>query len=224
MLAAQSSALLRQALNTNNNLGGQSRNNTTPRSNSAFSALKAPSSIIENSANKLASSDSELIISDNKPSLLSKLFKSGKDSLVWATDKLLSTFAADPKAVATISSGLASLGIDLLPFLGPLKKIADGRALFQQDCPELKTEGRTLCLIALLELGIDAATAGGSVLLPDEILTYPRMLRDYQRRMKQEENPSKMFPDPISLAVRAILKIPAISKLVDRAITATIPE
>jgi hypothetical protein len=137
-------------------------------------------------------------------------------------DNALSSIASDPKTVASVASGLAAFGFDLLPFMGPIKKFADGRALFLQNNLDLKNEGRTLCLISLLELGLDAVTAGGSALIPDEILTYPRMLRDYQRRMQQQTSPAKMFPDPVSLVVRGLLKIPGVSSILDRAISATI--
>jgi hypothetical protein len=123
--------------------------------------------------------------------------------------------SADPNKNASFASGVANLGIDLIPFVGPLKKLADARALVHHGDPVLQHEGRTLFVLGAAELLLDTATVGGSALLPDELLTYPRLIRDYQRRASQERDTKSMFPDPVSMVIRGFLLIPGVTALVD---------
>jgi hypothetical protein len=131
------------------------------------------------------------------------------------TSALHALLAADPSTKASFGSGVFNLGIDLVPFLGPLKKVADARALVHHENPTLQHEGRTLFVLGALEMLLDTITLGGSAFLPDEILTYPRLIRDYQRRANQETDAKSMFPDPISCAIRGALMIPGANELVD---------
>lgn len=131
------------------------------------------------------------------------------------TGALHSLLGADPSTKASFGSGVLTLGIDLVPFLGPLKKVADARALVHHENPILQHEGRTLFVLGAVEMLLDTITLGGSAFLPDEILTYPRLIRDYQRRAHQQTDATSMFPDPISFAIRGLLMIPGANELVD---------
>jgi hypothetical protein len=127
----------------------------------------------------------------------------------------LGLLSADPDKRASFGAGVANLGIDLIPFVGPLKKLADARALVHHNDPALQHEGRTLFVLGAAELLLDTVTVGGSAFIPDELLTYPRMIRDYQRRANQERDPRSMFPDPVSMVIRGLLSVPGASALVD---------
>jgi hypothetical protein len=131
-------------------------------------------------------------------------------------DRTLNWMATDPRAEASLTQTFGNMGLDLVPVLGPLKKYADARAMFREDDPLMKSEGRKLCVIALLEASFDVVTMGGSILIPDEALTYLRTIRDYQRRARKMTNGAKLFPDPLSLVAGALLKVPGLTSLVDR--------
>lgn len=128
---------------------------------------------------------------------------------------ILGLFSADPDKRASFGSGIVNLGIDLIPFMGPFKKLVDAHALVHHNNPVLQHEGRTLFVLGAVELLLDTVTLGGSAVLPDELLTYPRLIRDYQRRANQEKDPKAMFPDPVSILIRGFLMIPGASTLID---------
>lgn len=130
----------------------------------------------------------------------------------------LDWIAADPRAQASLGRAIGALGIDLVPFLGPLKKYADARAMYKENDPLLESEAKKLFVIACAEAAFDTVTLGGSAFVPDEALTYLRTARDLHRRARAVTSSSGLIPDPLTLAAGLILKIPGCDWLADRAL------
>ncbi|MCB0352650.1 MAG: hypothetical protein KDD64_03970 [Bdellovibrionales bacterium] len=121
-------------------------------------------------------------------------------------------FGTNPKASATVLDVGAKLGIDLIPVVGPFKKFADARALYSMEDEKLKRDAKVLLLIAAVELGLDVGTAGGSVFLPDELLTWLRTAKDTQRRLRGAGGVLRFLPDPLSFVGKFVVR----SRLVSR--------
>lgn len=136
-----------------------------------------------------------------------------------ALDYTLQLIAADPQAEASIARAAVNIGYDIVPFLGPLKKFADARALYRTADPVLMEEGRRLCLIAVLEAALDIGTLGGSAFMPDELITGLRTAGDYYRRAARTAKGVGLSKDPLSLLAGAVLKFPYLSKSIDTILT-----
>ena len=81
-------------------------------------------------------------------------------------EKALRASAVDPTKEPAREELALDLAIKLVPFVGPVKRYANARALYEEAAPKNATarvqEAKRQCLLAATEEGLDIATLGSS--------------------------------------------------------------
>ena len=93
--------------------------------------------------------------------------------------------------------GLAALGIDFIPVVGPGQKFWQARNEYNKystadtspEAEKAREVARERCVIAILELGLDIGTGGGSGLMPDEVITW---LNRFKLMLKAQRHGEKV--------------------------------
>ncbi len=79
-------------------------------------------------------------------------------------DALLDKIAQDPDAEVTQAAKVGRMAVLMIPFVGPTKRFADARVLFESGMetadPERLQLARRECLLAFAEAGLDISTLG----------------------------------------------------------------
>jgi hypothetical protein len=131
----------------------------------------------------------------------------------WCLDRV----AADPDGKPSFTRFLGKLGIDFIPWAGPLKKIADARAEAKTGDPQKIAEGRTRFVIGVTELALDTGTAGFSFFIPyDEGATGLRTLKDYMKKSAIFRRAAFLVPDVLTWGTALLMKSERLRGFVDK--------
>jgi hypothetical protein len=175
-------------------------------------------SLFEAEAPETSTSDAITELIETSPAIETSFLKKailrpiGK-AIDWSLDRI----ATDPNAEASFTRMLGKLGIDFVPWAGPIKKMADARAEAKTGDPEKVARGRTLFAIAAAELAFDTATLGGSFFLPyEEGATGLRTIKDTMRRSRIFRGAAFLVPDVLTWGTTLLMKSSFLSRNIDR--------
>lgn len=138
------------------------------------------------------------------------------------TDELVSSFEKND----SLARSLVRILIDFVPIAGAGQKYLQAREEFSRfpQAEQLRSAARERCVIALMELVLDAATLGGSAAIPDELLTWLNRLK----LLVHMRNAGKKLPvyakvldwiDIPGKIAQGLLTLPYAQKAIDQSLT-----